>query len=173
MFCGRCYAITVPVLFIYTLLSFFFPLSCLDCTWEHMSALQWNSMHLGLDALLVVGDVYCSIQFSVRWKDSSLTTSYSAMSVVEETWLVWTRPPYITQARDAHHGNSKACGINKSYGSSLWIWSQDYKGGLLLLIYSPFKMNFQAEWMEVLGGGVIEHYLVNSIVLFFLRFPAS
>ncbi|XP_034982292.1 phenylalanine--tRNA ligase, mitochondrial [Zootoca vivipara] len=147
----------------------------------HTSAHQWDLMHSGLDAFLVVGDVYRRDQIDSthypvfhQLEGVRLFSNHEIFSNVGggESFCLFEqghRTPHkqemhtMEAARLVEHSLKLALTklVAHLFGDDLEIrWVDCY----FPFTHPSFEMeiNFQGEWMEVLGCGVMEQQLVNS-----------
>ncbi|XP_077209226.1 phenylalanine--tRNA ligase, mitochondrial isoform X3 [Paroedura picta] len=147
----------------------------------HTSAHQWDLIHSGLDAFLVVGDVYRRDQI-----DNSHYPAFHQLEGVRlfsnhelfsnssggESFSLFEKGLRTPDKQESHtmeavklveHSLKQALTklVIHLFGDGLEIrWVDCY----FPFTHPSFEMeiNFQGEWMEVLGCGVMEQQLVNS-----------
>ncbi|XP_012862431.1 phenylalanine--tRNA ligase, mitochondrial [Echinops telfairi] len=119
----------------------------------HTSAHQWDLMHSGLDAFLVVGDLFADIKDGESlqlFEDSSRCAHKQETHTMEAMKLV---------EFDLKQSLTKL--MTHLFGDGLEIrWVDCY----FPFTHPSFEMeiNFHGEWLEVLGCGVMEQQLLNS-----------
>uniref|UniRef100_A0A8D2IJ03 Phenylalanine--tRNA ligase, mitochondrial n=1 Tax=Varanus komodoensis TaxID=61221 RepID=A0A8D2IJ03_VARKO len=147
----------------------------------HTSAHQWDLMHSGLDAFLVVGDVYRRDQIDNthypvfhQMEGVRLFSSHELFSDVsgEEKFCLFEQG-HRTPHKQAMHTMEATKLVEHSLKQALTKLVVHLFGDALDVrwvdCYFPFthpsfemEISFQGEWMEVLGCGVMEQQLVNS-----------
>uniref|UniRef100_A0A8C3H9W0 Phenylalanine--tRNA ligase, mitochondrial n=1 Tax=Chrysemys picta bellii TaxID=8478 RepID=A0A8C3H9W0_CHRPI len=147
----------------------------------HTSAHQWDLMHSGLDAFLVVGDVYRrdtidSSHYPIfhQMEGVRLFSNHELFSNIKdgESLQLFEQGHRTAHKQETHtmeavrlvEFNLKQVLtklVTNLFGDGLEIrWVDCY----FPFTHPSFEMeiNFQGEWMEVLGCGVMEQQLVNS-----------
>ncbi|XP_074918932.1 phenylalanine--tRNA ligase, mitochondrial isoform X2 [Chelonoidis abingdonii] len=147
----------------------------------HTSAHQWDLMHSGLDAFLVVGDVYRrdtidSSHYPIfhQMEGVRLFSNHELFSSIEdgENLQLFEQGHHTAHKQETHtmeavrlvEFNLKQVLtklVTHLFGDGLEIrWVDCY----FPFTHPSFEMeiSFQGEWMEVLGCGVMEQQLVNS-----------
>ncbi|XP_053103725.1 phenylalanine--tRNA ligase, mitochondrial isoform X2 [Hemicordylus capensis] len=156
-------------------------LNCTHMLRAHTSAHQWDLMHSGLDAFLLVGDVYRRDQIDCthypvfhQMEGVRLFSSHELFSDVRggESFSLFEQG-HRTQHKQAMHTMEAVKLVEHSLKRALTQLVVHLFGNELEIrwvdCYFPFthpsfemEINFQGEWMEVLGCGVMEQQLVNS-----------
>uniref|UniRef100_A0A8C3FNN6 Phenylalanine--tRNA ligase, mitochondrial n=1 Tax=Chrysemys picta bellii TaxID=8478 RepID=A0A8C3FNN6_CHRPI len=152
----------------------------------HTSAHQWDLMHSGLDAFLVVGDVYRrdtidSSHYPIfhQMEGVRLFSNHELFSNIKdgESLQLFEQGHRTAHKQETHtmeavrlvEFNLKQVLtklVTNLFGDGLEIrWVDCY----FPFTHPSFEMeiNFQGEWMEVLGCGVMEQQLVNSALQIF------
>ncbi|XP_062986395.1 phenylalanine--tRNA ligase, mitochondrial [Elgaria multicarinata webbii] len=147
----------------------------------HTSAHQWDLMHSGLDAFLVVGDVYRRDQIDGthypvfhQMEGVRLFSNHELFNNVSggESFCLFEQG-HRTPHKQEMHTMEAAKLLEYSLKLALTkLVAHLFGDGLEIRwvdCYFPFthpsfemEINFQGEWMEVLGCGVMEQQLVNS-----------
>uniref|UniRef100_A0A8C3FNR7 Phenylalanine--tRNA ligase, mitochondrial n=1 Tax=Chrysemys picta bellii TaxID=8478 RepID=A0A8C3FNR7_CHRPI len=156
----------------------------------HTSAHQWDLMHSGLDAFLVVGDVYRrdtidSSHYPIfhQMEGVRLFSNHELFSNIKdgESLQLFEQGHRTAHKQETHtmeavrlvEFNLKQVLtklVTNLFGDGLEIrWVDCY----FPFTHPSFEMeiNFQGEWMEVLGCGVMEQQLVNSGTETSLKYP--
>ncbi|KAM3840355.1 phenylalanine--tRNA ligase, mitochondrial isoform 1-T7 [Vipera latastei] len=147
----------------------------------HTSAHQWDLIHAGLDAFLVVGDVYRRDQVDSthypifhQMEGVRLFSSHELFSNVSdgENCCLFEQG-HRTSDKQGMHTMEAAKVVEYNLKMTLTnLVAHLFGDGLKIRwvdCYFPFthpsfemEIYFQGEWMEVLGCGVMEQQLVNS-----------
>nr|XP_060630751.1 phenylalanine--tRNA ligase, mitochondrial [Anolis sagrei ordinatus]XP_060630752.1 phenylalanine--tRNA ligase, mitochondrial [Anolis sagrei ordinatus]XP_060630753.1 phenylalanine--tRNA ligase, mitochondrial [Anolis sagrei ordinatus]XP_060630754.1 phenylalanine--tRNA ligase, mitochondrial [Anolis sagrei ordinatus] len=148
---------------------------------SHTSAHQWDLIHSGLDAFLVVGDVYRRDQIDNthypvfhQLEGVRLFSNHELFNNVKggEGFCLFEQGLRTSQKQEMHtmeavklveHSLKRALTklVVHLFGDELEIrWVDCY----FPFTHPSFEMeiNFQGKWLEVLGCGVMEQQLVNS-----------
>ncbi|XP_043364301.1 phenylalanine--tRNA ligase, mitochondrial isoform X1 [Dermochelys coriacea] len=147
----------------------------------HTSAHQWDLMHSGLDAFLVVGDVYRrdtidSSHYPIfhQMEGVRLFSSHELFSNIKDgEGLQLLEQGHRTAHKQETHTMEAVRLVEFNLKQVLTkLVTHLFGDGLEIRwvdCYFPFthpsfemEINFQGEWMEVLGCGVMEQQLVNS-----------
>ncbi|XP_019377667.1 PREDICTED: phenylalanine--tRNA ligase, mitochondrial isoform X3 [Gavialis gangeticus] len=159
-------------------------LNCTHMLRAHTSAHQWDLMHSGLDAFLVVGDVYR--------RDTIDRSHYPIFHQMEAVQLFSNHELFRNIKdgesfqlfeeghRTAHKQETHTMEAAKLVEFSLKqvltkLISHLFGDGLEVRwvdCYFPFthpsfemEIKYQGEWIEILGCGVMEQQLVNSVLM--------
>uniref|UniRef100_A0A8C5WPE2 phenylalanine--tRNA ligase n=1 Tax=Laticauda laticaudata TaxID=8630 RepID=A0A8C5WPE2_LATLA len=147
----------------------------------HTSAHQWDLIHAGLDAFLVVGDVYRRDQVDSthypifhQMEGVRLFSSHELFSNVSdgENCCLFEQGHRISHKQEVHTMEAAKLVEYNLKMTLTKLVAHLFGDGLKIRwvdCYFPFthpsfemEINFQGEWMEVLGCGVMEQQLVNS-----------
>ncbi|XP_075410244.1 phenylalanine--tRNA ligase, mitochondrial [Tenrec ecaudatus] len=147
----------------------------------HTSAHQWDLMHSGLDAFLVVGDVYRRDQIDAQhypvFHQLEAVRLFSKHELFADTKGGESLSLFEEGSRCAHKQETHTMEAVKLVEFDLKqsltkLMTHLFGDGLEIRwidCYFPFthpsfemEINFHGEWLEVLGCGVMEQQLLNS-----------